>query len=52
LASFTDYIIEITREIWDQRKVLALHDYYAKDIVVRTPAGVSVGRRGGDRRDL
>jgi hypothetical protein len=23
--SFTDYIIEITREIWDQRKVLALH---------------------------
>jgi hypothetical protein len=41
--SFTDYIIEITREIWDQRKVLALHDYYAKDIVVRTPAGVSVG---------
>lgn len=41
--SFTDYIIEITREIWDHRKVLSLHDYYAKDIVVRTPGGISVG---------
>lgn len=40
---FTDYIIEITREIWDQRKVLTLHDYYAKDIVVRTPGAVTVG---------
>lgn len=40
---FTDYIIEITREIWDQRKVLTLHEHYAKDIVVRTPGGVSVG---------
>lgn len=40
---FTDYIIEITREIWDDRKVLKLHDYYAKDIVVRTPGGVSLG---------
>ncbi|WP_226782502.1 ester cyclase [Oceaniglobus trochenteri] len=41
--SFTDYIIEITREIWDDRKVLTLHDYYAKDILVRTPGGLSVG---------
>ncbi len=40
---FTDYIIEITRIIWDDRKVLALHDYYAKDIIVRTPGGISVG---------
>lgn len=40
---FTTYIIEITREIWDERKVLALHDYYAPDIVVRTPGGISTG---------
>lgn len=40
---FTNYIIEITREIWDERKVLTLHDYYARDIVVRTPGAVSVG---------
>ena len=40
---FTDYIIEITRIIWDHRKVLTLHDYYAKDIIVRMPAGISTG---------
>lgn len=41
--SFTDYIIEITREIWDMRKVLALHDYYAPQVIVRTPDGVTTG---------
>ncbi len=40
---FSDYIIEITRIIWDRRDVLALHDYYGQDIVVRTPGGLTVG---------
>ena len=32
---FPDYIIGITKEIWEDRGVGTLHDYYAKDIVVR-----------------
>ena len=41
--SFRDYIVDITAEIWDERKILTLHDYYAKDVVVRRPGGVTVG---------
>ncbi len=40
---FRDYIVDITREIWDDRKILTLHDYYAPDIIVRRPSGVSTG---------
>ena len=40
---FRDYIVDITREIWDDREILKLHDYYAPDVVVRRPGGVSVG---------
>lgn len=42
---FPDYIIEITREIWEERSLATLHGYYAKDIVVRTPPGLSVGNQ-------
>lgn len=41
--TFEDYIIEITRQIWDDRDVLSLHHYYAADIIVRTPGGVTRG---------
>ncbi len=43
---FPDYIVGITKEIWEDRNISRLHQYYSDDIVVRTPAGVSVGNKG------
>lgn len=43
---FPDYIIGITKEIWEDRRIASLHDYYASDIVVRSPASVVVGNQG------
>ena len=43
---FPDYILGITREIWEDRGIATLHRYYNPDIVVRMPAGVSRGNRG------
>ena len=41
-----DYIIGITREIWEDRGIATLQHYYAPDIVVRSPASVVVGNQG------
>ncbi|WP_305986044.1 ester cyclase [Roseibium sp. MMSF_3544] len=43
---FPDYIIGITKEIWEDRKIATLHHYYSEDIVVRSPASVVVGNQG------
>ncbi|MCC7319695.1 MAG: ester cyclase [Rubellimicrobium sp.] len=43
---FPDYVIGITREIWEDRNIHALHRYYAPDIVVRSPASVVRGNQG------
>lgn len=43
---FPDYIIGITREIWEDRGIATLHDYYAPDIIVRSPASVVTGNEG------
>jgi predicted ester cyclase len=40
-----DYIIGITREIWEDRGIETLNRCYAPDIPVRTPMGVSVGNK-------
>ncbi len=40
---FPDYILGITREIWEERGIATLHRYYAPDIVVRSPSSVVVG---------
>lgn len=40
---FPDYIIGITKEIWEDRGIATLRDYYADDIVVRSPDSVVVG---------
>jgi len=40
---FPDYIIGITKEIWEDRGIHTLHDYYGKEIVVRSPASVVIG---------
>jgi len=42
---FPDYIIGITREIWEERQIHTLHHYYSDDIVVRSPASVVVGNQ-------
>lgn len=45
-TDFPDYIIGITHEIWEERKIATLHDYYAPDIPVRSPGSVVVGNQG------
>ena len=43
---FPDYIIGITKEIWEDRGISTLHQYYSDDIVVRSPASIVVGNQG------
>ncbi|AHM05827.1 hypothetical protein roselon_03580 [Roseibacterium elongatum DSM 19469] len=43
---FPHYIIGITKEIWEDRGIATLHDYYAPEIVVRSPASVVTGNAG------
>lgn len=43
--NFPDYILGITKEIWEDRGLHTLHDYYSEDIVVRTPQGIAVGNK-------
>jgi len=40
---FPDYIIGITKEIWEDRGIATLDHYYAKDIPVRSPMGIQRG---------
>jgi hypothetical protein len=43
-TDFPDYILGITREIWEDRGLGArMRDYYAPEVIVRMPGGVSVG---------
>ncbi|MDP5308918.1 nuclear transport factor 2 family protein [Paracoccus spongiarum] len=44
--NFPDYIIGITKEIWEDRGIATLHSYYAPDILVRSPASVVRGNQG------
>lgn len=41
-----DYILGITSEIWEERKIHTLHDYYGPELIVRSPASVVVGNTG------
>ena len=43
---FPDYILGITKEIWEDRGIGSLNHYYAKNIVVRSPASVVIGSQG------
>jgi predicted ester cyclase len=38
-----DFIIGMTKEIWEDRGIATLHHYYTPDIVVRSPDSVIVG---------
>jgi len=44
-SDFPDYIIGITKEIWEDRGIATLHEYYSDDIVVRSPGSVVVGNK-------
>ncbi len=44
-TDFPDYIIGITKEIWEDRGVGTLNEYYAEDIPVRSPMGVQRGNK-------
>ena len=43
--TFPDYIIGITKEIWEGRDLASLREYYSHDIMVRMPGGISVGNQ-------
>ncbi|MDX2100907.1 MAG: ester cyclase [Alphaproteobacteria bacterium] len=42
---FRDYIIDITKEIWEDRGIATLNHYYAPEIPVRSPMGASIGNQ-------
>ena len=43
---FPDYILGITKEIWEDRGIATLHDYYGKDMYLRMPLGAYRGNIG------
>ncbi len=45
-ADFPDYILKITKEIWEDRGIATLHDYYGQNMSIRTPLGASRGNAG------
>ncbi|MCB1402285.1 MAG: nuclear transport factor 2 family protein, partial [Rhodobacteraceae bacterium] len=45
-ADLPDYILKITHEIWEERRLRTLDHYYAPDIPMRFPAGIVHGNRG------
>lgn len=42
---FPDYILGITKEIWEDRGIATLHEYYSEDIIVRSPSGIVIGNK-------
>ncbi|MEO0497057.1 MAG: nuclear transport factor 2 family protein [Pseudomonadota bacterium] len=42
---FPDYIIGITKEIWEDRGIESLERSYGTDIIVRTPSGIGRGNK-------
>ena len=44
-ADFPDYIVKITRDIWEGHGIGLLRDLYAPDIPVRMPGGLAMGNR-------
>ena len=45
-SDLPDYILKITREIWEDRGLASLHEYYAQDIPMRFPSGLARGNAG------
>lgn len=40
------YILGITREIWEDRGIATLHQYYAREMPVRSPGSLVLGNQG------
>ena len=40
-----EYVLGVTRTIWEERGIAALHRYYDREVVVRSPGSVTVGNR-------
>ncbi len=45
-SDFPDFILRVTRGIWEDRGITTLQDHYVPDIVVRAPGGITVGHDG------
>lgn len=45
-TSEEDYILGITRDIWEDRRIDTLKSYYGPDLIVRSPASVVKGNVG------
>lgn len=46
-TDFPDYILGITKEIWEDRGLGArMKEYYHPEVIVRTPAGIAFGEPG------
>ena len=43
---FPDYILGITKEIWEDRGLATLNHFYSKDIPVRSPGSIVFGNEG------
>ena len=43
--SFPDYILKITKQIWEGKDVNSIANYYTQDIPVRSPFGVTYGNK-------
>ena len=43
--SFPDYILKITKQIWEGRDVNSIANFYTEDIPVRSPFGVTYGNK-------
>ena len=44
-SDFPDYILGVTREIWEDRGIGTLYQTYAEDIPVRSPMGIQKGNK-------
>lgn len=42
-TDFPDYILRVTREIWEDRNIASLRKHYSSGIIVRSPAGIATG---------
>ena len=46
-VDFPNYILGITKEIWESRGLEKLHSYYSSDIIVRSPGSIVLSANGG-----
>ena len=43
--NFPDYILKITKQIWEGKDVDSIGEFYTKDIPVRSPFGITYGNK-------